>query len=399
MNVSHNTIDASAGGNGVLADSAATQVFDNTITGGAAGAGIALSACADVVTGNTVGGAGTGIAVNASGCQVGGSGAGNGNLVSGAGGSGIVIGQGGADVIGNTIRNNGADGVRVDAGSGTRVLANTIRENAARGVAIAGGAAALVRGNSITANGGLGIDVAPDGVTAGAPILSAVERAGGKLHVTGTLPAPVAGAYELEFSTEGACDPSGFGEGATPIIVVAVAAASAGNAALDFIMDADAPAGTTITATATRAGSTTEFSGCVAVTEGAGGGTTPPPGGGGTTPPPQADPQSAITSPRGRVKSRRFKRIGTAEDAARVDIAAIRVRDGKCYALRRNGRFKTSPGRCTPRTFFKATGTTSWSFRLKRRFRPGRYRVYSRATAADGTREAPPTRVRVSVRR
>ena len=56
-------------------------------------------------------------------------------------------------------------------------------------------------------------------------------------------------------------------------------------------------------------------------------------------------------------------------------------------------------GRCTPRTFFKATGTTTWSFRLKRRFRPGRYRIYSRATAADGTREAPPARVRVSVRR
>ena len=398
VNVSHNTIDASAGGNGVHVGSAATQVFDNTVEGGAAGAGIALSACADVVTGNTVGGAGTGIAVNASGCQVGGSAAGNGNLVTGAAGSGITIGQGNADVIGNTIRENGADGVRINAGTGTRVLANTIRENHARGIAIAGTAAALVRGNSITANDGLGIDVAPDGVTAGAPVLSAVKRENGKLHVTGTLPAPVAGVYELEFSTDGACDPSGFGEGAMPIIVVAVAAAAAGNAALDFIMDADVPAGTSITATATRAGATTEFSGCVAVTEGTGGGTTPPPGGGGSTP--QADPQSTITSPRGRVKRRRFKRIkGTAEDATRVDIAAIRVKDGKCYALRRNGRFRTTPGRCTPRRFFKATGTTNWSFQLKRRFPRGRFRLYSRATAANGTVEAPPARVRIRVRR
>jgi len=57
------------------------------------------------------------------------------------------------------------------------------------------------------------------------------------------------------------------------------------------------------------------------------------------------------------------------------------------------------PGRCTPKAFFKATGTATWSFKLERRFRPGSYRIYSRATAADGTVEAPPARVRVRVRR
>jgi hypothetical protein len=116
----------------------------------------------------------------------------------------------------------------------------------------------------------------------------------------------------------------------------------------------------------------------------------------------QADPQSAITSPRGRIRARSLKRIkGTAQDAARVDIAAIRIKNGKCFALTRSGRFKlrTGPGRCSPKAFFKASGTTTWSFRLKRRFRPGRYRIYSRATAADGTREVPPAKVRVRVRR
>ena len=403
VNVSHNAIDASAGGDGVVVGAAATQVFDNTVEGGAGGAGIVLDSCADVVVGNTAGGAGDGIAVRASGCQVGGSGQDDGNVVTAASGSGIVVEQGGTDVIGNEVKGNAADGVRVTAGTGTRLIGNTIRENGGRGVAVANGAGALLRGNSITANGGLGIDVAPDGVTAGAPVLSAVRREGGKLRLTGTLPAPVAGQYDLEVSTDSACDPSGFGEGATPVAVIAVLAAAPGNVLLDLLVDADAPAGTIVAVTATRAGSTSEFSGCVAVTEGAGGGGTPPPGGGGTPPPTtQADPQSQITAPRGRVKSRRLKRIrGTAQDAARVDIAAIRIRDGKCYALRRNGRFRlrTGPGRCSPARFFRATGTTTWSFTLKRRFRPGRYRIYSRATAADGTREAPPARVRVRVRR
>jgi hypothetical protein len=117
---------------------------------------------------------------------------------------------------------------------------------------------------------------------------------------------------------------------------------------------------------------------------------------------PGADPRSAITSPGGSVKARRLKRIeGTAQDAARVDVAVIRIKGSTCLALTRTGTFKrrTGPGRCSPARFLKASGTTTWSFRLKRRFPPGRYRIYSRATAADGSREAPPASVRVRVRR
>ena len=79
----------------------------------------------------------------------------------------------------------------------------------------------------------------------------------------------------------------------------------------------------------------------------------------------------------------------------------IRVKGRKCFALTRRGTFerRTGPRRCSPRAFFRASGTATWSFRLKRRFPPGRYRIYSRATAADGSREAPPARVRVRVRR
>jgi len=79
----------------------------------------------------------------------------------------------------------------------------------------------------------------------------------------------------------------------------------------------------------------------------------------------------------------------------------IRRKGTRCFALTRAGRFKRrfGPDRCSPARFFRARGTARWSYRLKRRFRPGRYVIYSRATAADGTREAPPARVRVRVRR
>ena len=241
-------------------------------------------------------------------------------------------------------------------------------------------------------------------------MLSSVVREGGKLRVKGVLSAGAPGQYDVELSSDAGCDPSGFGEGASPLGVKGVVTASAGDAPLDLLSDADAATGSVATATVTNGGQTSEYTACATVQGSAPpGGTTPPPGGttpppGGTTPPPggtQADPQSTITSPRGRVRARRLKRIrGTAQDAARVDVAVIRIRGSRCLGLTRRGTFRrrTGPRRCSPGAFFKANGTSTWSFRLKRRFPPGRYRIYSRATAADGTRESPPTRVRVRVR-
>ena len=187
VNVSHNRIgvDGANALDGIRSSDSQAQVFANTISGNG-GAGLRLLACADVVTDNRIGtqadgtGAvpnGVGVVVAAAGCQIGGSGADDGNTIAGNTGDGILVEAAGAVVLGNTIRSNGGAGVRSP------------------------GAGAFLRGNSITANGGLGIDTGAAGVSGGAPQLTAVVRESGKLHVTGTVPAPTAGQYDLEFTT------------------------------------------------------------------------------------------------------------------------------------------------------------------------------------------------------
>ena len=96
---------------------------------------------------------------------------------------------------------------------------------------------------------------------------------------------------------------------------------------------------------------------------------------------------------------RRFK--GTASDdrgVRTVHIALIRLVGGakpaalrkRCHSLSSRGTLVTSRirrGRCVIRGFLRARGTTSWSFRLKRRLPRGTYTLYSRATDSAGQRE------------
>jgi hypothetical protein len=379
VHVSANRIglDGANGGDGIRSSDATAQVFDNTISGNT-GAGLRLLACVDAVTGNRIGtqsdgtGAvpnGIGVVVAGAGCQVGGGS--EPNVIAANTGHGVMVTGAAAELAGNRIRSNGADGV-----------------------AVTGAGSARITENLIDANGGLGIDLGDDGVTAqGLPVIASVTREGGRLRLRGTL--TTGGLIEL-FSNA-ACDPSGHGEGAAFLGSVAVAGGE-----FSALVPADAATGTVVSATATANNATSEFSACVTVAESTGtpppGGTPPPPGGGTVT----FAPRSTITYPRGRVKARRLKRIaGIAQDAARVDVAVIRIKGSRCFALTRRGTFvrRTGPRRCSPARFFKANGTSTWSFKLKRRFSPGTYRIYSRATAADGSREAPPARVRVRVRR
>jgi 6-phosphogluconolactonase (cycloisomerase 2 family) len=121
-------------------------------------------------------------------------------------------------------------------------------------------------------------------------------------------------------------------------------------------------------------------------------------------PPATGGPRSRIAHVKRRVRSRKLKRFsGTASAparVARVQIALERLDNGaraarrrkpSCEVLASSGRLKrkaASKGRCKPRGWLKATGTTAWSFRLKRRLPKGRYVLYSRAVDAAGKTES-----------
>ena len=103
------------------------------------------------------------------------------------------------------------------------------------------------------------------------------------------------------------------------------------------------------------------------------------------------------------VRARRLTRFtGTATDPdgdlASVRIALVRVGRGVkallaqnqpkgCAALASSGRlrtFKATKGRCIPKTFLRATGTASWSYKLKRRLPAGSYVLYVQAIDRSG---------------
>ncbi|HEX6586971.1 MAG TPA: CSLREA domain-containing protein, partial [Solirubrobacterales bacterium] len=166
---------------------------------------------------------------------------------------------GSAAGAGNLIAHNSSDGVELlaDAGDGNRILQN-----------------------SISSNGALGIDLAPNGVTANDsgdgdagpnnlqnfPVLTEAVRAGFDLTVSGSLESEPNKTYRLEFFASPSCDPSGNGEGATPLGVADLPADGSGVVSIEgLVLEAPESASDVITATATDPdGNTSEFSACIA---------------------------------------------------------------------------------------------------------------------------------------
>lgn len=149
------------------------------------------------------------------------------------GGSGnhtnMLIGGGSAGQ-GNLVAFGGRDGIRLDATiSNGQVIGNTIRNNAGDGIRLIGSSRAAIISNRIFANGLRGIDLGGNGVTANDPgdgdsgpndllnfpvIASASGNGANQLIYTFTLDAPAAAnGYRVEFFANTAADPSGFGEG------------------------------------------------------------------------------------------------------------------------------------------------------------------------------------------
>jgi hypothetical protein len=240
---------------------------------------------------------GTGVNVVAPGTTVGGTSPGAGNLISGNGGLGVALSFIGANSVeGNLIGTNVSGtaflpnftGVRIfysqfnTIGGATAAARNVIAGNRGTGIQIFGFATTnnLVSRNSIHDNGGLGIDLDADGVTPNDvgdgdggsnllqnfPVLTSATLTGGTTRVAGTLNSTPLTKFQVEFFSNAACDPSGFGEGARFLGSTDVTTDGAGNASFTLTGLGDPGTDRIVTATATDPnGNTSEFSACQAV--------------------------------------------------------------------------------------------------------------------------------------
>jgi len=230
------------------------QNASNTLIGGtAAGEG-------NLISGNdwsgiafTGGGAGNAIQGNLIGVDA--TGGALGNLRHGVqllGSDGTVVG-GIAGGAGNVIANNGLAGVSIEAGTGHSVLGNTMRSNVGLGIDIGS--------NGVTANDAGDLDVGPNqGMNT--PVIYSVLLSGGNVTVAGE--ARPGATVQLFRAT---ADPSGQGEGETLLWTEDATGATPGlvdPTAVQFSFTFAAgpvTAGDAITATATDAGgNTSEFS-------------------------------------------------------------------------------------------------------------------------------------------
>jgi hypothetical protein len=225
-----------------------------------------------------------------------------GNLVSGNSAGGINTSSSGGVVIeGNLIgtqRNgtsplgNGQSGISI-IGTGTVVggtsagQANVIAFNVAAGITVSSlGSTSFndrILGNSIHSNGALGISLAPtspatpmtnDSCDADGggnkgqnyPVITSAPVAGGNVTISGTLNSTASTTFRVEFFSNASCDASGKGEGQTFLGFTDVTTDATCNTSFGPLMFAVLPGQTLFTATATDPdGNTSEFAGCFPV--------------------------------------------------------------------------------------------------------------------------------------
>jgi hypothetical protein len=228
-----------------------------------------------------------------------------GNLISGVN-IGIFVSNGssnwtirgnriGTDITGTQPIPNSAQGIlSIDSGSSINVggtgagEGNIIAFNASDGIRVNAAATVSIRGNSIFSNGRLGIDLLgsfdpASGVTANDacdvdtgsnnqqnfPTITSAIKSGSNLLIEGTLDSTASSTFTLDFYANDTCDGSGNGEGKTYLGSANVMTAA--NCIADFTganhitltPPSQVTSGERVTATATDAnGNTSEFSSC-----------------------------------------------------------------------------------------------------------------------------------------
>ena len=215
------------------------------------------------------------------------------NIIAGNGGNGIsflstnnsfVQGNSiGTDASGNLVLGNGGNGIDVQGtnnsiGGAGIGQGNLIAFNGGIGVTVSAGSSGnAIRSNAIFGSGALGIDEGAVGVTANDagdsdgvqnyPVITSAKTLGTGTRIIGSLNSVAGTDFDLDFFSSSAADPTGFGEGQTPLISQSVTTDNVGNATFNFTVPA-VPIGSFITATATRRISplnSSEFSQSVAV--------------------------------------------------------------------------------------------------------------------------------------
>jgi hypothetical protein len=202
----------------------------------------------------------------------------SGNHQNGIWSGGLNLFQGnfiGTDATGTLPIGNFGDGISSvidEVGGVNEGEGNTIAFNGGVGVLVAVPPSTILS-NSIFSNGGLGIDIDGDGVTANDPcdessmdlqnypVLTSVSRTKDSTVIEGALNSTPNTAFKIQFFSNDAHNPSGFGEGRTLIGITTVVTDSACNANFTVMLPATGQSERFFTATATNPdNSTSEFS-------------------------------------------------------------------------------------------------------------------------------------------
>ncbi len=258
------SVEATSTGNTI----GGTTTADRNVIAGNTGNQIVINGANTVVRGNYIG-------VTAAG-NVGLTGS-TGSAVAISGGDNQTIGGTGAGE-GNVIASATRKGVVIVSGNNSRVWGNIIGLSADQSTVIANSEAGIAVSSSISGhsflqniiagNGGLAIDLADDGVTANdasdsdsganglqnTPVLKTAVSAGGNTTITGRMSSAASTTYRIEFYSNayGLADTTGYGEARTYLGSTTVTTDSFGNATINATLNGiTLSTGSTVTATAT----------------------------------------------------------------------------------------------------------------------------------------------------
>jgi len=180
----------------------------------------------------------------------------------------VVIG-GSTAGAGNEIAGHLLAGISVaNTYDGVRIAGNSIHDNGSLGIDLITPSFA----SGVTSNDPLDADTGGNGLQ-NFPVLASATLEGTAIHVLGALHSSPLDDFTLEFFASPTCDGSGFGEGKVFLGAASASTGAGGDATFDVLLAALAPAGWSVTATATLEpiGSTSEFSACVDLVDGGAG--------------------------------------------------------------------------------------------------------------------------------